>query len=481
MSQDTITVSSNGTAAVTLGQGRHPQLYVPNPDNPAVFGPVNQVRVRTAYDFNHGLAALITTWAIAAVVAVLLTVALRGYWNFPFTRDGLLPSWYAHGKGGSSTLSSGGGAPPSSGTGTTTTTSSCLGGKWWQMRSRPSRADSEQMADDIALAKLGALYTAGDSAATDPKLSVLQQEPVILPSAPASNAPGKLSRVLGASGKAARADSTAVQLSEALLPANYEESATAVLPERPLQQGSTAVPPAAGSTTAGVGSTTGAEQLLTPTAADGGNDLFPLQSPLFVASPTLPQEHSMASGRPPRPLSLHGQGSDRASQAAGLATSPPEGGGFTLPHSQSVMRASAQLQAAFSAELQGARRSTRQLVDSPSMQASFHQQVPALAQQSSHPQPLTQSLQTAGAAAAASARYLHMAQSLRASMGAGSPGGPGYFSEASPAGHGVTGAPGHTYGHGSHSSRRPPALDLPPSLTSGGTSGAGLEEHHRAL
>jgi hypothetical protein len=296
-----------------------------------------------------------------------------------------------------------------------------------------------------------------------------------------------LSKVLGASGRGAagrRADSAGVQLTQALLPADYQESSAAAAAGGGLQGGTggtSAVPAAvAGGARAG-GSQTGGEQMLTPTAADAGNELFPLQSPLFVASPTLPPEHLMSVSRPPRPL--HGQGSDRASQTAGLAMSPPEGGALTLPHSQSVMRASAQLQAAFSVELQEARRATRSYVESggSTMQAAPHQQAPTpLLQQSSHPQPPTQPLHVSGAAAA-SARYLHMAQSLRASMGAGSPGGPGYFSEASPAGQNVTAPPGHTYGHTSHSSRRPPALDLPSALTSGGTSGAGQEEHHRAL
>jgi hypothetical protein len=147
-----ISIDGNGTAVVTLRHDRRPQLYVLNPQHPATFGPVNQVTVRTRFNISHGLAAFLTTWVLAAVLAVLLMAAMRGY--IPLARAGPLPRWYAHHKG---RWSASGVNSTSSGnlTGITSHSSGFLASKWLGQR----RESSGQLADDVAPCQRGAVVT----------------------------------------------------------------------------------------------------------------------------------------------------------------------------------------------------------------------------------------------------------------------------------------------------------------------------------
>jgi hypothetical protein len=153
--QETIQVQRNGTAVVTLRRDREPQLYVLNPDEPATFGPVNQVKIRRRFDFTHGLAAFLTAWAVAAVLAALLTATMRGY--IPVASFRTLPRWYAHGQG---KWRGGAMNPSSSGnltSHTATTSSGYLASKWLGQR----QASSGQLADDVAVPMGRAMSSGG--------------------------------------------------------------------------------------------------------------------------------------------------------------------------------------------------------------------------------------------------------------------------------------------------------------------------------
>jgi hypothetical protein len=156
--QETIQVQRNGIAVVTLRRDREPQLYVLNPDDPATFGPVNQVKIRWRFNFTHGLAAFMTAWAVAAVVAALLTVAMRGY--IPVSSFRTLPRWYAHGQG----KWRGGAMNPSSSGNltnhTATTSSGYLASKWLGQR----QASSGQLADEVSV-PVGRAMSSGGCAA----------------------------------------------------------------------------------------------------------------------------------------------------------------------------------------------------------------------------------------------------------------------------------------------------------------------------